>query len=526
MDATCFDLEAEIANSDQGHSKSLDQLYKKFLAETVFSKKELLLQKISRNNQSLHYPDSVIYQQLAQFSLEHSFYELAELFCIRLLLCNPTRWWGLNQIRAIQCKLNPDLQSEAFSKKKLPLEILRKYFPRIDIRYVKSSPCEESGLVLHKAYTAETTSLTPPNYIKQDEEEIHEFRAYSHISLTSREAYTLEVPDGKIWFDGFNFVVWNMFGEIIDDVSTGNCEIVQILCSIQKPVQLEGSACLLGSRISSNYYHWMYDSFPKISVLEKSNIATASVDKFIVTSIDQNFQKESLAVVGIDLCKVYSVTREGNFVRAGKLYIPSYGSNENLIREKCSPGDNLHCLQGKWASEFLRNTFLSENIKDTNVADLKLYITRRNGSSRCFDNEQKIIELLENNGFTIVAPETLTIREQARMFSRASIVIAAHGAALTNTVFCKQGARIVEIHGAFTASCFWLVSNYMKLDHYTFLTWCSKKDIKKLHGQNYYSSLESHRLAPLKMTVAECQKLLEILLDSAGSKYSLAKKTA
>ena len=514
MDVSLLDLEVEIQNSSKDSSVNLGRLYKLFSIETDACVKESLLESICNLNQSLNFPDFKIYQQLAEYALERSLYSIAEQFCVRLLLCNPTRWWALNQIRAIQRESNSNTLDSEFSEKKLPVSILRKYFPKVQIKYTQGITCENDGVVRHVAYPSEKTAITAPfkiNYA-EDKSDSFEFRAYSHTSIISREAYTLEISGGSIWFDGFNFVVWNKSGEILDDVSTGNCEIIQILSSLKKPIDMGESACLLGSRISSNYYHWMYDAYPRISVLEKSNISVAVIKKYIATRIDQRFHRESLEAAGISLDKVHSVENEGEFVRADTLYIPSYGSNENLIREKCSPGDNLHSLQGKWSSEFLRKKFLDNNVASEATSDLKLFITRGKGNSRSFLNEEKFVDLLESKGFTVVEPESLSVRKQAELFSQASVVIAAHGAALTNAVFCKPNTRIVEIHGPFTASCFWFISNYMNLEHITYLNRASKKYVKKLHGQNYYSSLEKYRLTPLELSNEEFEDILNLSL--------------
>ena len=48
-------------------------------------------------------------------------------------------------------------------------------------------------------------------------------------------------------------------------------------------------------------------------------------------------------------------------------------------------------------------------------------------------------------GFQTVFPEDLDFEAQCALFSRVQSVIAIHGAALTNLVFCQPGVRVLEI---------------------------------------------------------------------------------
>jgi capsular polysaccharide biosynthesis protein len=52
---------------------------------------------------------------------------------------------------------------------------------------------------------------------------------------------------------------------------------------------------------------------------------------------------------------------------------------------------------------------------------------------------------LQNRGFESVKCEKLSVQEQAEVFSSAEVVVGAHGAALTNLVFCRPGTRVVEL---------------------------------------------------------------------------------
>src|SRR5205823_14513651 len=56
-----------------------------------------------------------------------------------------------------------------------------------------------------------------------------------------------------------------------------------------------------------------------------------------------------------------------------------------------------------------------------------------------------ISEALRQNDFEILEAVTLSFREQADLSANARVIIAPHGAALANFVFCQPGTRVVEI---------------------------------------------------------------------------------
>lgn len=75
----------------------------------------------------------------------------------------------------------------------------------------------------------------------------------------------------------------------------------------------------------------------------------------------------------------------------------------------------------------------------------RFYIDRRAASNRVLQNEDELISVLEQHGFAIIQLEYLSFDEQALLFANAEYIIGAHGAGLTNMVFCKTGTKIIEL---------------------------------------------------------------------------------
>jgi capsular polysaccharide biosynthesis protein len=64
-----------------------------------------------------------------------------------------------------------------------------------------------------------------------------------------------------------------------------------------------------------------------------------------------------------------------------------------------------------------------------------LYVTRRNARHRRVKNEPAVDALLREFGFEVVELETLSLRDQVKLFQEVAFVAGPHGAGLVTTVF-------------------------------------------------------------------------------------------
>ena len=62
----------------------------------------------------------------------------------------------------------------------------------------------------------------------------------------------------------------------------------------------------------------------------------------------------------------------------------------------------------------------------------------------------------------------MSIPEQVELMSGASIVIGAHGAALSNLLFCPNGAAVIEIFSLdyFRTDCYYTLSATLNFDYW------------------------------------------------------------
>lgn len=109
--------------------------------------------------------------------------------------------------------------------------------------------------------------------------------------------------------------------------------------------------------------------------------------------------------------------------------------------------------------------FFSKIAGNSSAGRRKIYISRRN-SSRGPLNELQVEDALRAIGFEVVYPEKMTVGDQIDLFSEALIVVAVHGAGLTNTAFMPAGGAVVELflYGMLVRD-FYMRTRHKKLDY-------------------------------------------------------------
>ena len=75
----------------------------------------------------------------------------------------------------------------------------------------------------------------------------------------------------------------------------------------------------------------------------------------------------------------------------------------------------------------------------------RIYLSRKNATSRRCLNEEELISALGPYGFLPYCLESLSVKEQLRLFSESSVVVGPHGAGFSNMIACTPSAAIIEL---------------------------------------------------------------------------------
>ncbi len=284
-----------------------------------------------------------------------------------------------------------------------------------------------------------------------------EFRA-SHTE--SRGNFVSVLDNGSMWFDGFNTVIWDARKRIVKEHIKGNAVVVCDVVRQRTAKHLAGTVCFIDARSSSIYYHWMVDVLPKIALVKAAGIDVGSIDYFAVRC-HSGFQIHTLEHLGIPMERVLSLASD-QVLQADKLIVPYL---------KHDRGDRIYnglgLGMGQWVPLWLSESFVSTATRKTPSS--KLYISRAKNGTRTPENEARLVEELKQRGFQSVVLEEMSVVEQANLMATASVVVAPHGAGLTNIAFCNTGTMIVEIFGDYVVPCYWALSTLANLNYHHYL---------------------------------------------------------
>lgn len=96
----------------------------------------------------------------------------------------------------------------------------------------------------------------------------------------------------------------------------------------------------------------------------------------------------------------------------------------------------------------------------------KLYLTRSGAKLRRPNNEREIIAALEEQGFRAFTARDDNHAEQIARFRAARVIVAVHGAGLTNLLFAAPGAWLFEIFPSnFVKSTYWWIARRRCVRH-------------------------------------------------------------
>lgn len=271
-----------------------------------------------------------------------------------------------------------------------------------------------------------------------------------NIAEVNTEPFVAIIPHGRLL--GKNGIALAPNGAVIQEtvVNWGRFLDQEGLTNVTEMPSLSsitGKIAVIACKNPDYYYHWLFDVLTRLHLLQCADI---EYDKLCVHITGLPFQKETLSLMGIDESKMI-FSDSSLYLEADELIIPSYPALPGYVPQ--------------WSCDFLRETFLGhELLKSPPKQDLKIYISREKARNRKIINEPDLWDLLERKGFIKVYLEDLTVIEQAKLFQKASIVIAQHGSGLSNLVFCQPDTRLVEIFGPnFINPCFWRLAHLMKL---------------------------------------------------------------
>jgi hypothetical protein len=222
----------------------------------------------------------------------------------------------------------------------------------------------------------------------------------------------------------------------------------------------------------AGYWHWLFDSVARLSLLERfpsdTNVITPPLEPWMRWFLER-----------LDL--------------GGRLFETEATALRVENFHFSSPSSMTGCWN-PYAVNFLRRSFLSFGSPSSNSLPKRFYILRE-GYTRKIANEREVREFFTMLGWSLIAPEKLSIPDQIALFRDAEAIAGLHGSALTNLLWCSPGARVLEfVPENFMAGAFEWLAHINKLTHFFQLCQVDRRGDAVVSIQNLNYSLSDEYL--------------------------------
>jgi len=167
---------------------------------------------------------------------------------------------------------------------------------------------------------------------------------------------------------------------------------------------------------NNNYYHSLVDKLPALIAYGRMNLSCPIVATYRLDETERYLCKE----LGINPDDIIVDTKGALIAERG--FIPKVESMRAPFYEHCRTRTTIRATTGK-----------------------RIYISRSRSADRPLKNENEVHNTLEGRGFSIVHMEDHTFEEQIAIARNASIIVAPHGAGLTNMIFAESGTAVLEL---------------------------------------------------------------------------------
>jgi capsular polysaccharide biosynthesis protein len=178
-----------------------------------------------------------------------------------------------------------------------------------------------------------------------------------------------------------------------------------------------------------NYFHWITEAVLRLWMVkdELSNMILLLPERWSKV----NYVMESLRPFD---CKRIHLIPENKSVQVGDLCLPRI---KPIV-------DSYHRAEMAGIKDLYLRYVDSDVSMYQNLGD-RIYISRKKSKRRHISNEDAVEETMRCYGFTILCMEELSFFQQAAIFSHARYLVSIHGAGLTNMLFMKQNASVLEL---------------------------------------------------------------------------------
>ena len=253
--------------------------------------------------------------------------------------------------------------------------------------------------------------------------------------------------------------------------------------TLAKARRLEGTSLLLNQVGADNYFHFVNEIIPKIS-LSGTVMPLDEVDHFICHNRIAGFMEAWLSYAGIDTKNLVPMETEG------------FSCDRLLFSNNIAP----RAVVPKWALDFSRSLIPIDTETPT---PKRIFVSRRDATKRRLLNHEEIETLLEARGFEHVTMDARSPEQQASLFHNSDCIVGVHGAALSSIMFCEPRTKVIELMpNNHLAPHFWTTGQQLDLNYHLITGTETALSVPKWRRDvNADLSIDPHKLTQLLDTL-------------------------
>lgn len=275
--------------------------------------------------------------------------------------------------------------------------------------------------------TWEDFILEPNHFEFETHWKFDRWRHFLHPSIQM-----LELPGGRV-LPKYHALI-TAAGVVLGDVSGGKSNSLNrnTILSGLKSRHFDEDILSLMTDHAENYYHFLFDVILRISIYREFFGGGMASKKLLLPRLYQPFQKQILHLCGLKEDDWIECDSK-DWIIARNLWAITHPINLEVPGSQC-------------VSRILRTIISVPESGAPDVAEgTRMFIKRGIGGNRSVEGELGLEARLKDHGFVSIVPPEYTVMEQIQLFRNASVIVAPHGAALANLIFCQPGTRIIEV---------------------------------------------------------------------------------
>jgi len=305
------------------------------------------------------------------------------------------------------------------------------------------------------------------------------------------------IEQGKVWFDGHNLCIYDKNNCLVDACTRGNPYLIESIRHQHQLQTLQGTLGVAIARSSTNYFHWTTDVMPGFHLMDCVAAQHGGIQRYLVSHQHAPFQLDFMSCAGVSVENVLTADLDtGCYFSAEKIIAPLFDHK-------------LAMAMGQWAVDYLQSlgiNTLAQRDMTSNNPERRIYISRRDVGLRNIENEHALVGQLRALGFDDVTLDGMSVAEQMQLFSECQVVVAPHGAGLTNTIYCAPGASVIEFFGDFVQPCFRALAHLSKLNyHQLSLTSADVDDMTKTRSKH------ANQRKSMELSNAQIQEIVSLV---------------